>query len=254
MGQAQAGALVPITEEQARAIELRHSSLLVAAQELVIDSLSAEETAWEIVNGIAELKKLIEGDFAPSKRGAYGAWKAVVAQEAGHLERLEQPNQIVRGKLSVWEGEKRRIQAEAQRKAREEAERVAAEERRVAQETAQAEAEERRLEEAVAAEAAGDTEKAEELLEAPVEAEPVPDPIPVVVPTFIAPKVEGAGAMVTVWKFEITDANAIPREYLLVDESKIGKVVQALKEQTNIPGVRVYSELEARRTRRRVGA
>jgi tyrosyl-tRNA synthetase len=45
-----------------------------------------------------------------------------------------------------------------------------------------------------------------------------------------------------VWKFEITDEKQIPREYLSVDEVKIRKVVQALKDDTNIAGVRVYQE------------
>lgn len=44
------------------------------------------------------------------------------------------------------------------------------------------------------------------------------------------------------WKFEIIDALLVPREYLMIDETKLRKVVQALKAETNIQGVRVYSE------------
>lgn len=44
------------------------------------------------------------------------------------------------------------------------------------------------------------------------------------------------------WKFEITDINLIPREYMLVDEKKIGQVVKALKKDTNIAGIRAYPE------------
>lgn len=43
------------------------------------------------------------------------------------------------------------------------------------------------------------------------------------------------------WKFEITDESAIPRAYLVPDQVKIGKVVRAMKQATNIPGVRAYS-------------
>ena len=248
MTQVQERGLVAMpTEERIQAIENGRASLLVAAQELVVDSLDSEKTAWEIVNAIGAFEKAIVADFKPSKTGAHGAWKAICAQEAGHLDRLKEPGKIVRAKLSTWEGEKRRIQAEIERKAREEAERATAELRRLAQEQAQKEAEERRLAEAVAAEEAGDTAAAEELLEAPVEAAPVIVPT-IVAPVMSAPKVEGAGAMVETWKFEITDPQAIPREYLSVNESAIGKVVQALKGETKIPGVRVYSTLEARRT------
>jgi len=241
-------ALVPVTEEREREIEARHNRLLVEAQHLVVDSLDGEKHAWEIVNGIGALKKAIEADFRPSKMGAHGAWKAVCAQEAGHLDRLNEPDKIVRGKLSAWETDKRRIQAEIERKAHEEAEKVAAELRRQAQEKAQNEAEERRLAEALAAEAAGDKAKAAELLETPIEAAPVDEPSVPFIPVLSAPKVDGAGTMVEVWKFEIADAQAIPREYLTVNESAIGKVVQALKGQANIPGVRVYSMFEPRRT------
>ena len=56
-----------------------------------------------------------------------------------------------------------------------------------------------------------------------------------------APKVEGLSTRTT-WKFRISDERAIPREYLAIDEQKIRKVVQALKGDTNIPGVEVYAE------------
>jgi hypothetical protein len=45
-----------------------------------------------------------------------------------------------------------------------------------------------------------------------------------------------------VWKFAIVDADAIPREFMIPDEAAIGKVVRALKEKTNIPGVAVFNE------------
>ena len=56
-----------------------------------------------------------------------------------------------------------------------------------------------------------------------------------------APKVAGIATR-EVWRFEVTDPALVPREYLVVDESKIGKVVRALKGDAVIAGVRVYSE------------
>jgi hypothetical protein len=41
---------------------------------------------------------------------------------------------------------------------------------------------------------------------------------------------------------EITDIDAIPLEYMKIDYRKIGGVVRALREQTKIPGVKVYAE------------
>lgn len=45
-----------------------------------------------------------------------------------------------------------------------------------------------------------------------------------------------------VWRFEVTDPAQVPREYMSVDERKIGAVVRALKNQAGIPGVRVWCE------------
>jgi hypothetical protein len=55
-----------------------------------------------------------------------------------------------------------------------------------------------------------------------------------------APPKVGGISIPKVWTFEITDEALIPREYLEVSETKIRKVVTALKKDTVIPGVRVY--------------
>lgn len=233
--------------ERAKDLEARRNVILAAAEGLTIDSAQMEEKAWEIINRIGALRKMVVADFAAAKKGAHAAWEAVRAQEAGHLKGLDGPDKIVREKLVVWEGEKRRAQAELERKLREEADAQAAEERRIAQEQAVKDAENRRLEEAAEAEEAGDTDQAEALLAEPIEVEEVPAVAPPIVPTIVPGKVEGAGAMVEVWKFEVVDVCALPGEYVLADEVAIGKVVRALKGKTKIPGVRVYSTLEPRR-------
>jgi hypothetical protein len=43
------------------------------------------------------------------------------------------------------------------------------------------------------------------------------------------------------WKFRITNAALIPKEYMVPDEVKIGGVVRALKDQCHIAGIEVYS-------------
>lgn len=48
----------------------------------------------------------------------------------------------------------------------------------------------------------------------------------------------GTASMKTVWKFEVTDAQAVPREFLVVDESAIRKAVAAGVRQ--IAGVNIY--------------
>jgi hypothetical protein len=56
-----------------------------------------------------------------------------------------------------------------------------------------------------------------------------------------APRASGLSLTET-WKFSIVDASLIPREYLVPDEIKIGRIVRAMKGETKIPGVRIYSE------------
>lgn len=65
-----------------------------------------------------------------------------------------------------------------------------------------------------------------------------------VLPEVIVPKVSAAGTSVRKnWKFKIVDASAIPREYLIPDEKRIGEIVRANKDATDIPGIAVYEKL-----------
>ena len=52
------------------------------------------------------------------------------------------------------------------------------------------------------------------------------------------PKAEGTSYRIT-YDFDVVDASLIPREFLLINEVAIRKVVTAMKEQTNIPGIKV---------------
>lgn len=70
----------------------------------------------------------------------------------------------------------------------------------------------------------------------------------------VAPKIEksmpsvktesGKTTTIKVWKFEVIDAAAVPREYLVVDETLIRKAVQA--GERDIPGVRIYEDVQVK--------
>jgi hypothetical protein len=92
--------------------------------------------------------------------------------------------------------------------------------------------EERKLAEALAVEASGNQAAADAIMQEEIMLPPVSIPAPV-------PKVEGV-VFRTAWKFEVTDPAAVPREYLAVDEIKIGKVVRASGGTITIPGVKVW--------------
>jgi hypothetical protein len=109
------------------------------------------------------------------------------------------------------------------------------------QEIARQDAETRRLNEAAALEREGnamnDPEllyEAHQLMEQPLESA-------VVILERTTPKVSGLSYREQ-WRFRITDPAKVPREFLVVDSVKIGGVVRALKGETKIPGVQVYSE------------
>lgn len=158
--------------------------------------------------------------------------KAAMVTFSDEQERIRQAEQRRLEELARREREKLEAQAaEAERKAREkaEAERLAAEAAAAAgrhEEAAKLAAKAAAIEQRAAA-------KVDELqLRAATVVAPVIESE--------APKVVGTSTRED-WRFEITDPTAVPREYLVIDESTIGRVVRALKGSANIPGVRVFS-------------
>lgn len=99
-----------------------------------------------------------------------------------------------------------------ERKAREEREKAAAEARRIAE-------------------------------EAKAKNPEAPPPVVIAAPVVAkeAPKVSGVSTR-EVWKFRVTDPAAVPREYLVVDEQKLGAMARSTKGTVTVPGVEFYSE------------
>lgn len=174
--------------------------------------------------GAAELQAIkgkwreIDDARKEMKRPIDEAAKRVQAFFSKPLAFLEQAESIIKSKLVAYQNEQERLRREEQRKAEEAARK-----------------ERERLEaQAAKAAASGKVEKAEQIAERAAA---------VVAPVIQreAPKVAGIKTR-EVWQFEVTDPSAVPREYCSVDETKIRKVVGALKGDTKIAGIRVYSE------------
>lgn len=168
--------------------------------------------------GLMALKKKIESDFASSKATTYAAWKAVVAQEKGHLDGIDEARKLDKQKMDGWLHVK-----EAERKALED--KMALE--------AKANAEAAALAAAVAAEQSGDSELAEAIISEPVAAQ-------VVVVANTAPKAQTV--LRKIWKFRVVNASLVPSEYKAVDEKKVGAVVRALGADCNIAGIETWQE------------
>lgn len=170
-----------------------------------------------VTNG--ELQKEIERVFRPMKQKARAAWQEVVDQEKEQMEPLKREEETCRFMQRTDYAEQEYIRVEREMKAREEVQRKALEER----------------ERAVAAlKEAGDKQEAKALAAAPL----------AVAPVEIANKatnIEGVTFREEV-RFQIEDPMLVPREYLIVDETAIRRVANALKAKTSIPGVRVWLE------------
>lgn len=227
------------------ALEQQGTSLAQRVETLqVVDAATFAEAA-ELVKLTAGYIKRVEEVLDPIVSAAHAAHKVAVAQRDGLLKPALAAKRILGARMAEWEQAEARRQQEAERAAQRERERL----EREAQEAAeaetrrlQAEAETRRLEEAAALEARGDQEGATRLIEQPVAA-PVVLPAPVFQarpPAPPPPKVSGVSFR-DEWDFEVIAPFSVPREYLQVDEKAIRAVVKALRGQTQIPGVRVFS-------------
>lgn len=174
-----------------------------------------------MANGRALLKKawqFFEDRARPRISEAHEHWKNLLADLKEDHEEIDKALVYANQQLSFYEAEQERVAKLKQAE-------LDAENKR--------KTDEEKLQLAELAEKAGDHNLAAEILDAPNEAPPV----------FVAkdvPKVEGLSFRDD-WKFEIIHPDLIPHEYWLIDESKLGKVVRALKETSNIPGIRVYS-------------
>lgn len=167
---------------------------------------------------IAGAQKKLEAVRQAITRPMDAAKKAVLDFFRDPEAKLETAKNTIKRAMIAYDEQQRRIREEEQRKADERARK-----------------ERERLEaQAQKAVDSGKIEKAEQLQ---TRAAAVVAPIISTAP----PKVAGV-SMREVWKFEVTDASAVPREYCSVDEMKIRKVVQALKGDAKIPGVRIYPD------------
>jgi galactitol-specific phosphotransferase system IIB component len=189
------------------------------AKQITIKTMADYTRASDIIMSIKAIRKKITDTFKPIKQKMDAAKQEVLDQEKAADAPLKEAEAWLSPQIIEWNREQERI-----RKAEEDRLRA----------IAQKEEEERQLAAAVAAEQSGNKEEAEAIIETPVQAAPV------IVPKAV-PKVAGMSIREN-WKFRIIDEKKIPREYLKVDEVKIGQVVRAMKSAANIPGVEVYNE------------
>lgn len=195
-----------------------------------------EDTRTSLTKPINEsLRRLNDFFRAPADRLATieRTIKGALTRFADEQERIRREEQRKLEEAARRERERLEAQArEAERKAQEKA----AAERRAAEEAAAA----GRAEEAarLAARAAATEAKAAEKVEA-IETRAAAVVAPIIQRE--PPKVAGVATR-EVWKFRVVNTALVPDQYKVIDEARIRKVVQALKADSNIPGVEVYAE------------
>jgi len=204
-------------QQQAKPVVEMANALTISNQsEQIIASEKLKEVKGEIKKARAKLDPICDA--------AHKAHKANTDLRSELISPFQEAEKVIKQKLVTFMDEEeekaRKKQAELDAKARRE------------EEKRRKELEER----AEKWEEKGNEEKADMLRD---EAE-VATVAPQVAASAVA-KVQGI-SISKVWKWEITDINALPHEYLIVNEQALNAMAKALKDNAKIPGVRIYSE------------
>lgn len=223
-------------------IEISEKAIVLAreAKNLIVRDQETANRATQLILAGKEMIKKIKDYFSPLKKAADEAKKKLLDAEKAELQKVEPYVEKLQQSLTAWKIEqerKRREAEEAARKAELERKRLEEELLRKAEEARRLEEEKKRIEGEEAARKAREELEKQALEEAAAREKQIipPPPIPE------KAKTEGLTFREN-WTFEIVDESQIPREYLVPDPVKIRKVVQVMKDKTNIPGIRVFNQ------------
>ena len=206
-------------EIETQELETKALSLPDQAKEIQVIAQESRDRASSMLLTVKALRKQIDETFDPGIKKIHEAHKDALATKRKFEAPLAQAEATIKPRIAMYYDlqEKKRRQEEARLR-----------------EEARKQAEEDQLAQAVAAEQMGMHAEAENIIQAPVYA-----------PTIIIPKTSQPAqgiSMRKTWKYRVVNRDLIPRDYMLEDDKKIGGVVRAMGEQTNIPGIEVYCE------------
>lgn len=221
-----------ITDLAATAEKTSYSVLEVAKSYEIDDSVMAEMAGSELVAIKAKQKELDE-QRKNWTRPLDDKKKEIMNLFKPAEDLLKDAEQVLKSALGVWQ-EKERQRIALERKVQQEE--IARQQREAA------EAERNAREAAAQAMREGNEEKAQELVQAANAQAVQVEVLQFAPPVSAEPqKIAGVSGRQD-WDFEITDISKIPREYLMIDETKIRRVVKALGSEANIPGVRAFQK------------
>ena len=186
----------------------------------VVDDNTYQE-AGQLFTLIGDMEREIKVFMDPLVDKAHKAHKALTEARKSELDKLLPGKNALNRGMVVY-------RSELQRKADEEAAKAREEQRK--------KVEEERLRLALEAEKDGDKVTAEAILNETIIEEPIQ--------VAETPKPQGV-QFTTRYDFEIVAKDLIPREYMTPDLVAIRKVVNALKDKCNIPGIRIIKTTSA---------
>lgn len=207
-------------------LEQKYLPVVAEAQIIIVTDSESLNTANQILKNIKALRKEVEATFKPIKQAIDALKATTLEQERKHDSPLAAAQRYISSQMVTYQTR--------------EQEKIEAAERERLEKQRKKEKEEQELRDILAELDPGMS--AVEVIEITAPSAPPPPVLPSL------PKLAGT-AFRTNWKFRIVNESLIPSEYWIVDETKIGSVVRAMKEKSNIPGIEVYSEKIAVGTR-----
>jgi hypothetical protein len=175
--------------------------------------------AGEHLQGLAALEKEIEAYFRDDKSRAYQLWQSQCKKEKAALTLVQAAGQRLRGERQTWKAEQDRLLREAEQR-----------ESLVAQQRER----DRLAAEAELLEQQGMNSLAEAVYEEAISA-----PAPVVVLPSVVPKDMPKR---TLYKWRVVNAAMVPRDYLVLDETRLTRYAAAMKGAARVPGIQFYTE------------
>jgi len=203
--------------------ELQQQAALTvaAAEQLTITDATSYQRAADTLVTIATVQKRITEWFAPMVEAANKAHKALTGKRKESLDPLDRASSVLRRAMGDWKTEQDRLQRQAEA---------------AAQEALRKAEQERALVEAAALESAGQGALAVAVVEQALSAPP-----PVVVLPAATPTVEGISYR-AVRKFRVLNVGLVRRTFLVVDEARVQKHLDALGDAFKEPGIETWVE------------
>lgn len=217
-------------QKQTNAIQVLEEEALTVPEKAKIIQISDEGTlieANEILKVVKTLRKEIKSVFSPIIDKAHSTWKEALAQKKKVEQPLVEAEDFLKPQIASYQREQEEARRAEQQRIEKELEEKRQEAERLRKEAEEAEKDWDEKEAVVK------KEKAEALAEETKEL--TEDLIAAPGPT----KLEGTGIRQD-WKWELECIKDVPRVWLKLDEVAINAHVRQMKQDSSIPGIRVF--------------